>query len=170
MAIEAEKTGCCGVIPKAKDIKPKVLGQSDFFSWQLYRWVKKNEKGSLDFCRIWHGTWNSATGFNGYQPLYIGRKNENGCWFSGIPIRYLCRRGHSIDEIYAFDQRHGVSDWRDVTAYFWEDYVKRGVCAIHGDFAHKWIEGGNKRTCEYCGKKEIKRVLLVTKEIWEMEE
>lgn len=151
------------MIPKASDIKPKVKGQSDFFSWQLYRYMRKYTDPKDQ--RVFAGTWNSIDGVNPLRPvLYIGQLSKD-LWFSGRQLRNLCRHGGSIVR-YAYHAGHDTKNWVDVTDAFWSDYMKIGVCAIHGDLAHDWDVSGDERTCRYCGKREIKRIKMVEKEIW----
>lgn len=141
-----------------EDIKPKENGKADFFSWQLYKWVKKYP----DRTKVY-----KKSDAIPYAQLFIGAIDEDDhSWFYGRILRYLCRYGDRLDS-FAYGPAHGVPEWRDVTEKFWSDYMKIGVCAIHGDFAHKWVVEGDKRVCQYCGKVEIKRIKMVPKEVWE---
>lgn len=148
----------------ADQIKPKVRGKSDFFSWQLYRYMKKYSNPSEH--RIWAATWSSCYGVQPNKPsLYIGSERDGG-WIHARQLRNLCSVGQKIER-YAYGAPHDTANWVDVTDAFWGDYLKIGVCAIHGDFAHKWQEEDELRTCDYCGKKERKRIVMVEKEVWQ---
>ena len=70
---------------KAEEFKPEKKGKSDFYSWQLYRWLKKYPY----YFRVFKGTWNPITGHDIKHPiLYIGAKD--GGWFHGRVLRKLC--------------------------------------------------------------------------------
>lgn len=140
------------------DIKPKVRGQSDFFSWQLYRWAKKRPHA----LKIWASTWNNRSGINGNPELYIGSDRDHDGWIHGKCLTILCTHGASLDS-WAYGP---TANWVDVTESFWSNYMQKGVCAIHGDYAHNWIEEGKTRTCEYCGKAQKQVTKLVEKSEW----
>lgn len=145
-------------------IQPKVKGKSDFFSWQLFRWVRKYGPGR---CKIWLGTWNSWSGMDREKPvLYIGDERD-GEWIHARLLRNLCTYGATLNtNIYAYGPGHDTKNWKDITDEFWVDYMKRGVCAIHGDLCHEWDVNGDIRTCQYCGKVEEKEIIMVPKEKW----
>lgn len=148
-----------------KTIKPKVNGKSDFFSWNLYRWTKANPS----YCRVYRGIWNSCAGKNnlGKEWLCIGYRSDD-MWFHGRPIIGVCRDGKPKEK-YAYspgEKGHDAAHWEDITEEFWKRYMEIGVCAIHGERAHKWVESGRERTCEYCGKKERKLVFIESVERW----
>ena len=150
------------MIIKAEDFKPKVRGESDFYSWQLYRWLKKYP----DYSEVWSGTWNSATGHDPERPvLYIGKMFDDG-WFHGKNLRSTCVYKAKI-QAWAFSNGHHVEEWTDCTEAFWTDYRLKGVCAIHGDNAHEWDTDGKERQCKFCGKREIQKAVMVQKLVWE---
>ena len=144
-----------------QEIKPAAKGKSDFFSWQLYRWAKDKPHAM----RIWAGTWSNVNGVDRERPiLYIGWERD-GYWIHARQLRNLCAYGANLD-CYAYGPGHDTKNWVDVTDAFWADYFKKGVCAIHGDYAHDWNESGDLRTCNHCGAKEKKESRLITREIW----
>lgn len=144
-----------------KLIKPKVRGKSDFFSWQLYRWVKKYPAR----LQIFKGTRNSATGIDREKPqLYIGVMTDDH-WFHGAQLRYICCVGRKI-EAWAYGPNFDTENWENITDQFWNDYMKIGTCAIHGDLWHDWNTEGDKRTCTRCGATEHKQTETFTKEVW----
>jgi len=137
-------------------IRPRVRGESDFFSWQLYRWVKQFPY----LVEIWEGTWNPWNGIDRTRPwLYIGLMDISGgeCWFSGRDLRNLCSRGANL-ESFAYGKPHDVSNWKNITEQWWQEYARKGVCAIHGDYAHEWVQSGDERKCRWCGREEIREV------------
>ena len=139
------------------DIKPKVTGKADF-SWQLYRWIKK-------YPESYHVYSDNDPSF---PCLYIGMiANEDPDYCYGRAIRQLCVCGEKI-KAYAYGgSAYNVCEWSEVTEQFWSEYMKKGICAIHGDLVHKWNVSGNTRTCQYCGKVEYKKTVMIPKEVWE---
>ncbi len=145
----------------AESIKPQKHGKSDFFSWQLYRWVKKFPTRLT----IWSATWSSTAGFDSdNRTLYIGSKRD-GTWIHCANLSNLCVRDRRI-EGWAFGNAHDTENWEDVTEQFWNKYMQIGVCAIHGDSAHDFVTDGLTRTCKYCSKKERQIVELVERKRW----
>ncbi len=144
------------------DIKPKEKGISDFYSWQLYKWVKKFPNRLT----VWSATWNSATGVDEEKrSLYIGDQRD-GNFIHARQLRNLCTYGHRI-EAYAYGRCHDTKNWEDITGWFWSEYMRIGICAIHGDYAHSWDIDTDVRICERCGKKEIRKFINVPTELWE---
>lgn len=143
--------------------KPLIKGKADFYSWQLYKWMKKKPY----FCRIYKGVWNSATGYDNLKPvLYIG-SIDDGC-FVGNLLKRICGYGSKLSSYAYCSKEHHVDEWEDVTEQFFDDYRKKGVCAIHGDMCHKWTYnvGGSFRKCEYCGKEENMTIVFQHKKVW----
>lgn len=150
--------------PTAEQIKPKVRGESDFFSWQLYRYMKKYNNPSEQ--RIWAATWNTCYGIQpDNQSLYMGSERD-GDWIHARLLKNLCLRGQTLDRR-AYGLPHDTENWVDVTDTFWSDYLRIGVCAIHGDYAHEWsYHHGDMRTCDYCNKTEQKNIVLQPVVFW----
>lgn len=148
-----------------KEIKPKHRGKSDFFSWQLYKWIRSKPYHN----QVWLGTWNSIEGVNKrHQSLYIGFMDN--FWFHGRQIRNLCRYGQDLQS-YAYGPGHDTQNWECITDEWWSKYMREGVCAIHGDLVHSWIKiNSHARKCAYCGKHEHREVYTqrhyVRKELW----
>ncbi len=153
------------IIINPESIKPKLNGKSDFFSWQLYKWVKENQF----LYEIWEGTYDNITGVNPENKvLYIGfmESVENKrAWFSGRILKNLCLINQKLNP-FSYEHCHDIDNWKEITQEWWKEYRLKGVCAIHGDFSHKWIVSGNTRTCEYCKKTEYKTIEIVKKEVW----
>lgn len=135
----------------AEEFKTKIPGASDKYSWQLYRWLKKHPTATT----IWRGSWNSITGVSDDPVLYIGEKRD-GVWIHCRQLRNLCCAGQGL-EMFAYGAPHDTRNWSDVTDWFWNKYREIGVCAIHGDYAHDFIESGDSRRCKYCGVVEVKK-------------
>lgn len=145
----------------AKEFKPKVVGKSDFFSWQLFKWLRKNPH----YTRIYRSHWCSQLGEKVKTPvLYIGLR-QDGC-MNGANLRNICHAGAQLQAwAYCF-QEMDVDSWEDVTDEFYESYRSIGVCAIHGDNWHDWVTDGEKRSCSRCKVSETKVVKMVPKESW----
>lgn len=124
----------------ADQIKPKVRGESDFLSWHLYRFLRKNPR----YNRIYRAP-------DGV--VYIGCERDGDWVYGARLIGVTC--GDLKTWAYSPGQFR-TPEWQDITDEFWTDYLTRGVCAIHNDLAHNWNEAGDTRTCEYCGKVERK--------------
>lgn len=140
-------------------IRPKVKGEADFYSWQLYRWHRKQ---GPEWCEVWKSDWNPLDGHNpDTGRVMIGRMDDLG-WFYGVPLRSLCGRGQKLKR-WAYGDTTG---WKNITAEFWAEYRRIGVCAIHGDTAHQWLVDGDSRHCEYCGKQMRRIVDMVPRERW----
>lgn len=137
---------------KPKDVKPKKNGQSDFFSWQLYKWLCAYSERTRIYKAL-DGT------------VYIGDAIKDG-WVYGRRLRELCSYKAGLQG-YAFSASAGVNQWTDITEEFWTEYLKIGTCAIHGDLWHEWVETSTTRQCQYCGKVEHKKERIVTETYWE---
>lgn len=148
----------------ANDIKPRVRGQSEFFSWQLYRYVKKYPNASQQ--KVWSATWNSTLGLDGKSTMYIGDE-RHGPWIHARQLRNLCLAGQKIER-YAYGSCHDTANWKDITEEFWREYMRIGVCAIHGDNAHRFIETGkDAKTCQNCGAIYVRKSKRITKHYWD---
>lgn len=143
---------------KLEDIKPKQKGRADFYSWGLYAWLKEYPNAFHIFMETEFDKDGNRTG-NIY--FHIGRQESNGD-IMGAPLRGVCSTG-KMPRVSWLSASRSTSKWKDVTSAFYETYMKIGVCAIHGDLIHKWVESddGKTRTCQYCQKQETKQVKIV---------
>lgn len=146
-------------------IKPAKRRQSYFYSWQLYRWAKTKPTS----VQIWRGTWNGATGIDRNAPvLYIGhmdRCTPDENWLHGRMLRNLCLFGQNLAG-YAYGPAHDTKHWEEITTEWWAEYMEKGVCAIHGEMAHKWTINSDKRTCAHCRKEEYRTTEVVKRDVW----
>lgn len=140
------------------DIKPKQKGRADFYSWGLYAWLKKYPVAFHIFMETEFDKDGNRTG-NIY--FHIGQKDSYGD-IKGAPLRRVCSTG-KMPGVSWLSASRGNSKWKDVTSVFYENYMKIGVCAIHGDLIHNWVvsDDGKTRTCQYCDKQESKQVEIV---------
>lgn len=140
--------------------KPKEKGKSDFYSWNLYRWLRKHGKPNS---RPMHSIFKNESG-----ELFIGESRNTLAedTVHGVRLRALCSGSGSVKLPHSgcYIDSH---KWQDVTDEFYAEYERIGACAIWGDLSHKFTVDGDTRTCDYCGKVERKRVKLVEKVTWE---
>jgi hypothetical protein len=148
------------------EFKPKKHKQSDFFSWQLFRWLKTQPPA---YYQVFSSPWGGTLGYVPDAPiLYIGRMEEDGS-FSGTELRRHCYHGQKINMFSYCMAEHRLDEWQDVTAQFWAEYREKGVCAIHGNNAHHFGDIGKDdttRTCQHCGHVDHKTIEMVPKTIW----
>jgi hypothetical protein len=169
-----------------KQIKPKVKGKSDKYSWNLYRFlesqVKQKEIGKyvqkqIKVYWIARSWWDGS--YLGFDPDKICNLNQVvispfGGKLSGYFLSHVLRDGkkecYSLS-VYREDQLVDITDW------FFSVYERDGRCIF--DREHKsWMatpEGrytyiNNTRKCNWCGqwhKKEIHKVVKIErKEVW----
>jgi len=130
-----------------KDIRPKTKGKADFFSWSLSEFIRRNP----NLYRI----------YKTENLLFIGYKSDG--WVCGSGLRSVCSYRKKI-QTFAFPNS---GEWEDVTDWFWAEYFKKGVCAIHDDLAHNFKHiGKTKRECVYCGKIEKRKTKITKSFIW----
>ena len=154
---------------KLEQIKPRVNGESDRNSWNLYRFVKKYGINKLRFY--------SNVPYDKIEKVYdifVSTKEQKYSFLdrsetgvrSGIElygkrlINIFCS-GYGLTSIYQKDKPELPYD---ITEEFWKDYIFYGRCKFLGNMSHKyneWYETqqGNESTrrvriCEYCGKKQ----------------
>ena len=159
----------------AETIRPTVKGKSDKFSWRLYQRALKRGRE-----RVYLMAWDSV---NGYRPpsfevlkgehvpaiqIALGQHDAAG-WFHGNCLRSICTPG-SAKHDWAYGPGHHVSEWIEITDWFWSNYLRVGRC-LFWKYEHHWIEiNRNARKCEYCGKHERRQVVtrrkIERKEVW----
>lgn len=143
--------------------QPKVKGQSDFYSWNLFRWLRyQHAKKTHPTIRVYKSP-------RIYSPYVIGYRNHDGD-IIGIRLKELCssESNRQFPNVFCY----GNQDWQDVTDWFWGEYERIGVCAIHGDWAHDWeyLKDRSARMCKHCGKIEKKKIKMVERVSWEAAE
>jgi hypothetical protein len=143
--------------------QPKEKGKSDFYSWNLFRWLRKQDKESIPALKKTkiYKTEDGA--------LYIGsRYDQKEKNVSGFSLRELCsaKSNNKFPAVFW----HPQSDrWEDVTDWFWPEYERVGVCAIWGDMSHDWIYLSDRtvRVCQHCEAMEKKKIKMVKMVAWE---
>ncbi len=145
--------------------QPKIKGKSDFYSWNLFRWLRKQNKEPEYFRKT--NVFKSE-----YGALFIGtRYNKWNSAVTGTRLGQLCSSG-SDRTFPLVGVWSGSHKWEDVTDWFWSEYERIGVCAIHDNIAHNftYLSDNTARTCQYCGKVEKRRVEMVERVTWELVE
>ena len=144
----------------SQSIKPKFDNRSDFFSWQLFAFVKKHP----NYTHIYKLIDTDKANIKGYT-LYIGNLTDD-LGFVGRDLRRLCYSGVGLNLESMLVSLRDQSKLEDITEKFWADYLTKGVCLIHNGVAHSWVADGNTRTCEYCGETQYKKITMVEKTSW----
>jgi len=147
---------------ESKEFKPDGSG---FYSQNLYKWLKKNPY----YSKVYLSPWSSFLGYNPEKPvMMIGWLGEDG-WFHGHQLRSVCVGSRMDKQSFAYGHPEmRIKEWRDITEQFISDYKRIGVCAIHGDNAHRFSEVNKKeKICLNCGVKYIKKSKRVTKHYWD---
>lgn len=164
----------------AATIRPVVNGQSDKFSWQLYKRVLKRGRE-----RVYISAWDNLFG-QPFLPDFAALKSGDSkqrvklmigdpiCvdgWFHGRKLNEITRERTRPDESYAYSPAFNTGEWIEVTDWFWAEYLRVGRCIIHGNWAHNWQAiNRNSRKCAYCGtiqRRTIKTIKTIErKEVW----
>ncbi len=151
------------MIINAEDYRPKEKGKSDFYSWNLYRWLRKQACEPEIFKK--NKIYKSNEG-----DLYVGTRygGNTGDHVIGVRLRHLCS-GSGFGKFPLCGSWIGSHDWEDVTEEFYSKYNRIGVCAIHDYAAHNfnYLKDNSARMCGYCGKIERKVVTMVERVGWE---
>jgi len=149
----------------AESIRPAVKGQSDKYSWLLYRRVLR--EGRQDVYLM------SAQTLDGWIPpsvdglmdrnimprnIAIGEMT-NDRTFIGNRLLAICNPTPGQPRDWAFSPRWRTKDWINVTDWFWTTYQRDGRCRFFSH-VHEWIQiNRNARKCAYCGKHERRQVV-----------
>lgn len=154
---------------KLEQIMPRVKGESDRNSWNLYRFAKKYWINKLRFYSnipyenlsksydIFVSTKEQKYSFLDHSKSGVRR----GIKLYGKRLINIFCSGYGLTSIYARDK----SEFQyDITEEFWNDYTFYGRCRFLGNMSHKyneWYEAQQDnestrrvRICEYCGKKQ----------------
>jgi hypothetical protein len=169
-----------------KEIKPKVKGESDKYSWNLYNFLnslfKKRENGKyykkqLEICWLHHsrfdGKWLdfNPDKLNIMQLIIVPLGVENGRSFYSLSS--ILREGKAVEFAIPW-KKEGLTN---ITEWFFDTYEKDGRCIFDRNH-NSWLLGSdnrftyvnNTRKCNWCGewyKKEIvKEVKIKRREIW----
>ena len=151
-------------------IRPAVKGESDKFSWRLYRWMVKH--GDI-YNRVYALRWNNLDGAVPDADPHDMRQNkvllgrfdpELNDWHGRDVISITVGNGRPACFINHWPNAVDITDW------FWREYMQIGRCLFHGDIVHQWCYITDwKRVCEYCGKHEAmkRRLSIGWRDEWE---
>jgi hypothetical protein len=165
-------------------IKPKVKGQSDKYSWNLYKFLHKqiNQKeiGKYVLKQIkvyWlhHSRWDGE--YLEFNPNELDIRQIIISPFGGTRTGYFLSQILLEGKNECFALPYEDDELTDITEWFFKTYEKDGRCMF--DREHNgWLLGdenrftyvNNTRKCSWCGKwqhKEIKKVQTIKrKEVW----
>jgi hypothetical protein len=169
-----------------KQIKPKVRGESDKYSWNLYKFLNKLFKDK-EFGKYYQ---------NQIEFHFLNKSRWDGSWVEFDPeevnsrqviiIPYglgNCRTFYSLESILTkgrsenFALPWGENELTNITEWFAGNYPKLGRCIFDKNHT-AWMQGTdnrftyvkNTRKCNWCGewhKKEIiKEVKIKRREVW----
>lgn len=162
-----------------KSIKPKIKGESDKYSWNLYNWLLKYKQHRNVFVYLEDGEEFNINKIDFKRADFIiGTRYDDGC-VTGNKLHSIISRGRGRDDCWSF---HAIAGWRykdfhDVTEIFWNKYIESGRCLVYGH-GNMWLRGdenrytviNNTRRCNWCGKwqhKEIEKIVKIErKEVW----
>lgn len=159
--------------------KPKVKGESDKFSWNLYWFIEKHRNvrimfNTKDRINGKHLVFNPKDSLPGWQVfIFIGDHEYTGRPLYGV----MDGTRNSLGD-YCLFQNQII----DITEWFFKEYLRIGRCIF--DRGHKtyWQGGSSRytqinkssRKCNWCGK-HFHRVIqketkVIRHETWVMEE
>jgi hypothetical protein len=132
-------------------IKPAIKGQSDKYSWNLYRFIKQVPRAYRVFIK-----------HNG--EVLIGYPDDTG-QLIGTQLSAVLRTSTRTFALWSI----GLSsnkETKEITEAFWERYHLIGACSLDTSY-HAFVNDEGKRTCSRCGYEEVKRVVMEPREYWE---
>jgi len=162
-------------------VKPKIKGESDKYSWNLYKFLSKitKDKYIKNQLRIY---WNHHSRWDGAYLPFIGDASNTmqliispyGDKGSGYFMNTVLQKGNC--ELFSLCVwKH--EDLLDITDWFFDTYEKIGRCIFDPEH-YKWMLGtdnrytyvNNTRRCNWCGqwqhKEIVKKTRIERKEVW----
>ncbi len=173
-----------------KSIKPKVRGQSDKYSWNLYRFLEKNYKNTS--FRFYHivdqddyvngETIHKKVPFNindvSTYYIWVGKESVDGLWLYGNRLNSIISVGKERFTEFANPWLRS-KEYVDITNEFLKAYLKIGRC-LFTKHSYVWTAGSesrytyinkSSRRCNWCGKYQTRRIKKIQtierKEVWE---
>lgn len=177
---------------EARKVKPKSIGVSDKYSWNLYRVFKMlEEEGqkhpSMDYKILYYEKSQLDGAIVKFDPN--GSLHAGQCFITKVYPQNQGTASRRLGEImgslpnspidfYCYDYSLDPDHLIDITEWFWREYTKSGRCVF--DREHKSLWQGdesrytqinrNSRKCNWCGqhqKRSIEKVINITrKEVW----
>lgn len=166
-----------------KSIKP-THKESDKFSWNLYKWCKKNCKHQIPKVYFSHwSNWDGSyleKGWNKSGQIFISHFEDA----EYISAQYLSNifgttKGGAGNAMFAVNKKRFQLE--EVTEEFWKTYLKIGRCMFDEKHIGWWVGEENRYTiinknskrCNWCGKYLRRKIetekVIKRHEIWEVE-
>lgn len=161
-----------------KLVKPKVKGQSDKYSWNIYAWLNKHNK--IYNNRIYYVENKEFDIENvSFDKIIFGEKINDG-EIIGNTLNMIIHKGIKGESSFCMMKSLGWfnDDILDITDVFMSEYIKLGRCYLfgHGDSWLAYDEdrytkiNKNSRRCNWCGKHETRFIetekIIKRKELW----
>lgn len=145
------------------DFKPAKRGKSDKFSWNIHSVLKEWEGLDVQVVQI---GWDRI---HGKCPLDQGETFlcidvEPHGWLTGGWVMAITTHGKQAIGAYGLFGKEPwwKNEWEYVTESWFRQYARKGVCAVHQSFGHKFVSiNRNARVCEYCGEHQRRAVETV---------
>lgn len=169
-----------------EEVRPKKRGESDKYSWNLYRYLRDNNKRDIRFCYHTENPVDSKEqdlpldfnkSFGTMQIFVLFGDGKGGFGTSGIRVSDAMHKGQTARlETFSFCL-WDKSKFVDITEQFWNLYRQIGRCVFDRNH-HGWWQGEgrftqinkNSRKCNWCGKhqrRQIKKyVNIERREVW----
>lgn len=160
-------------------IKPKVKGESDKYSWNLYKFLTKiikERKTTADSIKIYWNTYSTWDGeylpFN--ESIDFGRQviiSPYGDRSTGYILSTVLREGRCDRFAIPLQWQNSV----DITEWFFNTYEEIGRCIFDKDH-RRWMQYtdgrytyvNNTRRCNWCGEwhhKEVKKKVKIDRQV-----
>ena len=163
-----------------KQIKPRLKGKSDKYSWQLYQYMVKNRIGKLPTV-IFANKLSKDSERAEFYPADIRRNNiwiatniescqveSNGKkgtarWIHGNGLGTILSDSR---EKYTTFANPWIQEYEDITDWFWSEYIKYGRCLLDPEHIGWWQGDDNRftyinknsRRCNWCGRWQYRTI------------
>lgn len=126
-------------------IKPKVDKVSDKYSWNFYKFCKKNKPYKVMSRVKENYIWNDLFIVTQEEFSYLYGKHLNTIMWDNRDLKVII----AYKELYPYD----------ITVEFLENYIEIGRCLVVPCGTHEWKynKEQTERCCVYCGKVEVKK-------------
>lgn len=155
-----------------KQIKPRVRGISDKYSWNLYQWLNKYKK-HRDLKIYYTGDEFNPDNFVASK-IIIGYEIQGTNDILGNNLSGIIRNGIKKTDSYCFCPFGGfdTESFIDITDIFWKNYLRKGRCFLFkhdsiwllGDEDRYSYIGKSSRRCNWCGQwqhREIEKITVI---------
>lgn len=161
-----------------KLVKPKIKGESDKYSWNLYRWLYKYRKYA-DYKVYYIADEEFDRNNLKLSKIIIGKKHSDR-EITGNLLSNIINKGSCSEDSYCFLKSIGWNTDKaiDITELFKKEYIRIGRCFIFGH-TDIWLRGDkdkftiinkHSRRCNWCGKYENRYIetekTIKRKEVW----